>query len=64
METQPDQNELHSVLTENTHLKETIIALREKLEGLLVQNENRVQVRSHLERADVRHLIYDTTLAS
>ncbi len=55
METQPDQNELHSVLTENAHLKETIIALREKLEGLLVQNENRVQEAALLASLGLRH---------
>jgi len=43
MEPQPERDELYSALTENAHLKETLRALREELEKLTVEKEERVQ---------------------
>jgi len=40
---QPDRDELYLALTENVHLKETIVALREELEKLAVEKEESIQ---------------------
>jgi hypothetical protein len=43
MKTQPDHDELYLALSENTHLKETIVALREELQTSMVQTAESVQ---------------------
>ena len=38
-----DQHELYLIQTENRHLKDTIIALREELERVSIQHEDNIQ---------------------
>ncbi len=61
METKSESDELYQLHTENRHLKDTIIALRQELENLRIENEQNLQKALSDSHSEIAQLKETTT---